>query len=357
MGRSPWRSLRVGRKEERRSTRLLAITSTLVLTLVLAACGGGAASPSEDPAATDGDGAEGETYSMSIAVVDPDVPSVPLLEAAELLRADGHDVTLEEVAEPELAIEGLVRGTFDFSGESISPALIAMQQDAPIVVIGDVVANEWALFAEEEIQSCEDLDGMRIGLFSEGSVATAMIRAWVEQECAGIEPEYLVIGGSDVRALALVAGEINATALTIADIAVLEQEGTAVNLLVDFGESLADLRPSALYANSDFVAENPGATQAFLAAILEVHDQINADPAYLEEIITKHLPEVDEAILESVAAEYVERGLFDAAALTEANLEFTIQFFVDAGVIESGLEVADVADLSHVQAAREELGS
>lgn len=351
MIRSHARSHDVGQGQERRPKVRVAVVAGAALALVLAACGNnGGQSPSD----AGGESASvGETYTMRIAVVDPDVPSVPLLEAAQVLEDAGHDVTVEEVAEPELAIEGLVRGNFDFSGESISPALIAIQEGAPIVVIGDVVGNEWALYAAEGIESCEDLDGMRIGLFSEGSVATAMVREWIDQECAGIEPEYLVIGGSDVRAQAMLAGEIDATALTIADIAVLEQDGTEVNLLVDFGESLSELRPSALYANSDFVSENPEATQAFLAAVLDVHDQINADPAYLEEIVMEHLPETDEAILESVAAEYVDKGLFDAAALTEENLAFTIQFFTDAGVIESGLEPSDIADLSHVEAARE----
>lgn len=349
MIRSQEGSTEVGREQKRPPKATVGFVAGTILALVLAACGtDGGEAPTD---AGDGSAPAGETYTMTIAVVDPDVPSVPLLEAAQVLEEAGHDVTVEEVAEPELAIEGLVRGNFDFSGESISPALIAIQEGAPIVVIGDVVGNEWALYAGEGIESCEDLDGMRIGLFSEGSVATAMVREWIEQECSGIEPEYLVIGGSDVRAQALLAGEIDATALTIADIAVLEQEGTEVNLLVDFGESLSELRPSALYANADFVAENPEATQAFLAAVLEVHDQINADPAYLEGIVMEHLPEVDEAILESVAAEYVEKGLFDAAALTEENLAFTIEFFVGAGVIDPGLEPADIADLSHVEAA------
>ena len=335
-------------RRARRVDRLWVAVLTAALTLLPA----GAVLAQEDPD-TDASPAATGPFSLSLAVVDPDVPSVPLMEAAQLLQEAGHDVTVEEVAEPELAIEGLVRGNFDVSGESISPALIAIQQGAPIVVIGDVVANEWALYAAEDISGCADLDGRRIGLFSEGAVATAMVREWIGQECPDIEPEYLVIGGSDVRAQALLAGEIDATALTIADIAVLEQEGTQVNLLADFGESLPELRPSALYANANFVTENPEATTAFLEAVLEVHDQINADPAYLVSIIQEHLPETDEAILDSVAAEYVERGLFDAAALTEENLQFTIDFFTNAGVIEAGLVPADIADLSYAEAARQ----
>lgn len=348
------RSRRQGAARPRmpRRARWAALLWAVMFTAALTLLPGGAALAQED-SETDASPAAMTPFSLSIAVVDPDVPSVPLMEAAQLLQEAGHDVTVEEVAEPELAIEGLVRGNFDVSGESISPALIAIQQGAPIVVIGDVVANEWALYASEDISECADLDGRRIGLFSEGAVATAMVRQWIGQECPGIEPEYLVIGGSDVRAQALLAGEIDATALTIADIAVLEQEGIQVNLLADFGESLPELRPSALYANANFVMENPEATTAFLEAMLEVHDQINADPAYLVSIIQEHLPETDEAILDSVAAEYVERGLFDAAALTEENLQFTIDFFTNAGVIEEGLEPADIAELSYAEAARQ----
>ncbi len=344
--------------------RLGLIPMTILALLLLAGCGGATETQdggadvgaTSDATGADADEAGGEPLAFTVAVVDPDIASVPLLAAIESLRDDGHAIESVEVAEPELAIEGLARNEFQFSGESISPALIAIQRGAPLQIIGDVVANPWAIYADETVAECADLHGKPFGIFSEGSVATAMARQWIEAECPGTEPEYLVLGGSDIRLQALLAGEINATALSVEDIVVLEQEAPGgFNLLANFAERLPDLRPSTLYGNADFIEENPEATTAFLAAVAEQHEMINADPQYLEEIVLEHLPETDEAVLEDVAQRYVEGGLFDVGGLNESNLEFTINFFEEAGVIEPGLTPEDVADLSYVQAAVEGL--
>ena len=341
----------------------------LALLLVLAACGTDGESgdtTTEDGVDTTSDGADtttadtgadgGETASFTVAVVEPDIAAVPVLAAVDALAEEGHEVETVEVAEPELAIEGLARREFEISGETISAALVAIQAGAPITIIGDVVGNAWVFYGRDDVTECADLDGTRIGIFSEGSVATAMIRQWINENCPDIEAEYLVLGGSDVRYQALVAGEIDATALDVGEGLLLEGEEGQYNLLADFSVDLDRLRPSAIYANSDFVSESPEAVQTYLEALLEQHQMINDDPAYLADLAVEHLGgELEDWQL--VAEAYVDNGLFDAAALTEDNLTYTIDFFEEAGVIEDGLTPDDVATLDPVQAAAEAVGS
>ena len=347
-----------------RNFRLPAAVAALLL--VVSACGGDSPADTVDGADgtegaadttnTAGDGEGVEIDSFTVAVVEPDIAAVPILEAVEQLAAEGYQVETVEVAEPELAIEGLARREFEISGETISAALIAIQADAPITIIGDVVGNAWVLYGREGFAECADLDGNRIGIFSEGAVATAMVRQWINENCPDISVDYLVIGGSDVRYQALVAGEIDATALDVGEGLLLEEEEGEFNLLADFSKDLPDLRPSAIYANSDFVAESPEAVQLYLEAVLEQHAQINEDPANLADLAVEHLGG-ELADWQLVAEAYVNNGLFDAAALTEENLAYTIKFFEDAGVIEPGLAPGDVANLDLVQAAKESVGS
>lgn len=361
----------------RRRRRFGAIA--LVATLALAACGGDddanpdsdatggepavtsddaesepAQSTSDTVAEDDGTASEpvADRASFTVAVIEPDITTVPLLAAIDDMRDEGYEVEVVELAEPELAIEGMARGDYAISAESTSPALIANERGAPVVLIGDVVGNQWGFYAQDGIESCDDLDGEPVGIFSEGAVATAMIRRWVDQNCESAEPQYLVIGGSDIRAQALQAGEITATALELADVAALEAAGTPLGEpLANFREDLPELHPQTIYASSDFLGESPDAAQAFIDAVANQHAQINADSAYLVGLVEKYLPGSVSDALARAAELYVEGGLFDVAALTEDNVQYTIDFFIEAGVIEDGMTAADAADLTFSQNA------
>jgi NitT/TauT family transport system substrate-binding protein len=291
-------------------------------------------------------GSGGDGGAFTVAYIEPDLTTVPLMAAVEATREAGFEIDTVELAEPELAIEGLANGDYAVSAEATSPALIAIQRGAPIKIVADVVGNQWAVYGGPDVTSCDDLVGRPFGIFSEGAVATAMARSWVAESCTEGEPDYLVIGGSDVRAQALLAGEIDATALEIADRITLADAGDEPNLVVDFGQQLPDLHPQTVYANTEFLVDNAEAAQTLIDALVAEHEAINADPGYLVSLVEQHLPDSVDDLLPEIAAAYVDAGLFEAAALTPENVQGTIDFFVAAGVIEEGLTAEQAADLS-----------
>lgn len=296
----------------------------------------------------------GDPKSFRVALIEPDLTTVPIIAALETMKGDGYEIEQVSLAEPELAIEGLAKGDYAISAEATSPALIANQQGAPIKVIADVVANQWGFYGQEGITTCDDLVGKPVGIFSEGAVATAMVRQWVDANCTAGQPEYLVIGGSDVRAQALQQGEIVATALELSDVAALADRGTPLPPpIVDFSTELRDVHPQTVYANSEFLTDNPEAAQAFVDALAEEHRKINEDPAYLVGLVEQYLPDSVTDSLESTATSYVEKGLFDATALDADNMAATIEFFVSAGVIEEGLTVEQASDLNFSDQAKD----
>lgn len=323
-----------------RTRRITAIA--LLTTLTATACGGGGVT-------TNADG----TLSFTVAVIEPDITAVPILAAVDAVRQAGHRIEVVELAEPELAIEGLAKGDYAISAEATSPALIAIQQGAPIKIIADVIGNQWAIYGKPGIASCDDLSGRPFGIFSEGAVATAITKDWVDNNCAeGKQPEYLTIGGSEVRAQALVSGQIDATPLELSDVVALEASGTSgFTQVVDFAEKMPHLHPQTVYANAEFLTEHRDVAQAFVTALVQTHAKINADPQHLVDLVAKYLPEEEPANVTRIAERYVEAKLFDAGALTEQNVQGTINFFARAGVIEQGLTAKDAADLSFVEAA------
>ncbi|GAB2873136.1 ABC transporter substrate-binding protein [Streptomyces mayteni] len=330
------RSLGTGRVRKRIRRDVAILGASLVLATALSGCGGG-----------------GTDTSFTVALIEPDITSVPLLAAIETVRQQGYDVSVQEAAEPELAIEGLVRGDYQFSAESTSPALIAISKGAPIRIVADVIGNQWAVYGSDQQTSCDQLDGRPFGIFSEGAVATAMVRQWVEHECSdGARPEYLTIGGSDARAQALLTGQIDATALELTDAITLERNASGeLPRLADFAEIFPGLHPQTVYANEDYLTGHPEASQTFVDALVAEHARINTEDGYLAALVRRHLPDAyadyDDASLDELASRYVDAGLFDAGGLTEESVQDTVDFFADAGVI-GPMRASDVADLSFV---------
>ncbi|MGW7078154.1 ABC transporter substrate-binding protein [Streptomyces sp. NPDC054866] len=291
--------------------------------------------------------------SFTVALIEPDLTTVPLLAAVDALRDQGHEVDVVELAEPELAVEGLAKGDYAISAEATGPALSAIEQNAPIKIIADVVGNQWALYGRSSVSSCDDLNGRPFGIFSEGAVATAIAKDWVDAECgAGKRPDYLTIGGSDVRAQALASGEIDATPLEVSDAVALESSGaTGLTKVVDFAERLPDLHPQTVYANGAFLTQHREVAQEFVTALVREHSKINADPRHLVGLVERYLPDEDQEDVATTARRYRDAKLFDAAALTRNNVQGTIDFFARAGVIERGMTTKDAADLSFIEEA------
>lgn len=306
-----------------------------------------------------GSGGGGSGRSFTVALTEPDITSVPLMEAVDQVRAAGYDVTIEETAEPELAVEGLIRGDYQFSAEATGPALMAIARGAPLRIVADMVGNQWAVYGAAATGDCGDLDGRAFGIFSEGAMATAMVRRWIEEACPeGARPQFLTIGDSETRTQALLGGEITATALEQSDAAHLAKsaKGRSLKRLADFRQVFPGLHPQTVYADEGYLEEHPEPAQALIDALIDVQRKINEEPGHLAGLVREHLPDTyAEDDLEDIAAPYVEQKLFDAAALTPAGVQDTIDFFVDTGAIEP-MDAAHVADLSFLDRNRTKRG-
>lgn len=344
----------------------------VVLPMVLAACSGGtgsstsasasASAASQAPEASGSTAASASelpgTKSFKVAVESPGVSTVAILAAIDDLNAQGYQVETPQVADPNLIMQGIGQGQFDFSSGSSASALIAIDKGAPVKIIGDRVGNEWELVSISSITDCAGLDGKRLAHHSETAVGTVMERNWLAQTCPGTKPNELIIAGSDNRANALKAGQVDASELELSDgISLFATEGDKFHVLTSFAKTLPDLKPSTIYGSSDFMSKNPGTTVAFLKAILEENRKISKDADYLKQLVLKYIPNVNQDTLDEVTKQYVELGLFEPdGGLTESSLEYTINFFADAGSVSKDLTPDKAGDLSYLQTALEQLG-
>lgn len=347
------------------------LVAPLALLLLISACSGTGSSPSAAASQSTGASApapsgsqaaalpEPETKKFTVAFTSPGVSSVPLLQAIDDLNAQGFEIDAPVVGESELAVQGVFQGQFQFSSGTTNGVLLANQQGGNIKIITSRVANEWTVYATNDIADCKALEGKKLAIHSEGAVSTAMVKNWVDTECPGTKPDYLIVEGSQNRLAALLAGQIDASPLELADAIVLEQKGgDKYHVLTSLAETLPNLKPTTVYGNGDFMAKNPGTTEALIKAQLEVHRKIAEDPAYFKQIILKHLPDTDQGTLDTVIERYLDLGLFDPnGGLSEEDLKYTIDFFSKASdEIKPGLTVDDVAQLSYVNAVLDVIG-
>jgi NitT/TauT family transport system substrate-binding protein len=286
------------------------------------------------------------------------VGEVTLLAAMDDLRGEGYTIETPQVDDPSLIAQGVSQGQFQFTQGDTVAALRTMQAGGKLKIVGEQIGNVWQIVTDSEIQACADLSGRSVGVFAVGSFNDASVRAYIFQNCPGTEVEMLVLGDSTARAAAMLAGTLDASPLEIGDaVPLLIEGGDRFHVLADLAKTLPGLRPSAIVANTDFLAANAGTVRALLKAHILQNRKVADDPAYLRELILKYVPAIDQSNLDQVIEAFTTSGLFDVnGGVTADNLEYTMQFFVGSQSIQPGLTLETVADLSHLDAVLVDVG-
>lgn len=286
-----------------------------------------------------------------------DFADVPSLMAHDLLAEQGYEIEPTFFGQPELAVEALARGDVDIGSGSTRQYWAAVEKGANIATIMEQTANEWQIVAVPGIETCADLHGRRLAQHSEGAAGKAMSDAYIAEHCPGTEPLLLYIPGSENRAAALLAGEIDATPLALADVLQLEQDAPGrFHTLTNFALDLPRLKTIGVYANRDLAAEHPEAVQDYIQALLTVHRRINEDPNLIEQAAARYV-DLDPNVLSQVADASLAINAWDVnGGMTESDLEYTLDFYARAGNLEPDLTVADVADLSFLEEVLAEMG-
>jgi ABC-type nitrate/sulfonate/bicarbonate transport system substrate-binding protein len=357
-----------------RRTRILRGGSLLVAgTLLLAACSSGAspspstAAPTSAPPASQPASAEPTptelpgTKEFTIGFTSAGLSSAPFLAAIDALNNSGYTIDVQILDQSELVTEGVSSGDFAFGSGANNSSMAAVEKGANLKVVVARVNNEWTLYARTDITDCAGLGGKTLAIHSQGAVSTAMVKNYVATTCAGTEPNYVVIEGSNNRVAAMLADEIDASPLELSDSITIEaQAADRYHLISSFAADLPDLQTTSIYVNGDFAEENPGSVLAVVKAVLEQHRKIEGDAAYLKSIAEEFVGDaINPDTIDEATQKYVELEMFPTdGGLTEDNLAYTAEFFGPDGTgsTEALLEVDQFADLSFLQLALDELG-
>ena len=281
-----------------------------------------------------------------------------LLIAIERAKARGVDVEVTAFKSEDLATQAVINGQADV-GQG-TPYAAIQKVNVPIRFFYQLYSLLFFPVVNKEFyKSWKDLDGQEITVHARGSGTEAIV--YLVAKVEGIKFKNLsYVPGSDVRALALLRGNIKATILDSNNKNYVMREAPEKFLILPLGELKAS--DEALFATKAFLDKNQAAVTILVEELLRVSREINANPKFVAEErkklgLLKDLPAKLEADITPYFEEAVKNGIIanDGGAALAPKTD--LDFFTLAGQLKGeNLKAEDFWDLAPLKAAISKLG-
>ena len=320
--------------------RMLSVVSLVTIAVVI----GGLASD------TRGQGRTKIRYALGDVI---SIDELPLLIAVEQAKARGVDVEVTAFKSEEVATQAVINGQADI-GQG-TPYAAIQKVNVPIRFFYQLSALQFfPVVNKESYKSWKDLDGQEIAVQGRGSGTEAiMILAAKEHGIKYKNVSY--VPGSQVRALALLKGNIKATILDASNKNMVMKDAPDKFVILPLGNLKAS--DEALFATREFLDKNQAGVRIFLEELIKANRAINANPKWvLEERkklgLLKDLPAKMEDEILPFYQEAVQNGVFPNDGGGEAAAKNDLEFYGLSGAIKGeNLKVDDFWYLAPLKAA------
>ncbi|MBI2371042.1 MAG: ABC transporter substrate-binding protein [Deltaproteobacteria bacterium] len=271
-----------------------------------------------------------------------DMGDIPSLLAWKLLAEKGYEVTPRVFAKTELAVQAVVRGDTDIGAAASIAVVKAIEQGMDLRIIGEQVKNEWQLMTPASIRDPKQLEGKRVAYHGPFTVTEALVK-WMAKHYS-IRPQWMIIPGSEVRAEALMRGQIDATPAEIADVVnVLESRPGAFHVLISYARIFPNLHGTVYVARTDVLQKQPEMVEAMLEAVLRMHRQIEENPGVVTEQAPKLLSGQKPSQMAAIAKDYRDLKIWEVnGGLDRARNEESLKFYIDSGLVKKQLKTEQV---------------
>ena len=263
-----------------------------------------------------------------------DMGDIPSLLAWEQLKKQGIEVVPTFFPKTDLAVQAVVAGEADIGSAAGIAVVKAVESGLNVRIIGEQVRNEWQLVTPVSFKDPKQLDGKRVGYHAPITVTEALVK-WMAQHYK-ITPNWMIIPGSEVRAEALMRGQLDATPAEIGDVLnILSAKPGQFHVLISYAKIFPQLIGSMYFARADYVQKNSATVEAVLEAILRVHRSAEERPALVKESTLRLLPETKPELIEATAAAYKELRIWDVnGGASKDRGDASIKFFEEAGLLK-----------------------
>ena len=281
-----------------------------------------------------------------------DMGDIPSLLAWEQLKKQGIEIVPHYFPKTDLAVQAVLAGEADIGSAAGIAVVKAVESGMNLRVVGEQVRNEWQLVTPVSFKDPKQLDGKRVGYHAPITVTEALVK-WMANHYK-INPQWMIIPGSDVRAEALMRGQLDATPAEIGDVLnILHAKPGQFHVLISYAKTFPQLIGSMYFARADFLQKNSATVESMLEAILRAHRSAEERQASVKENAMRLLPETKPELINAIAGAYKELKIWDVnGGAGKDRGEASIKFFEDAGLLKKGAvtfqQAFDMAPLDRV---------
>ncbi|MGD9739396.1 MAG: ABC transporter substrate-binding protein [Bauldia sp.] len=285
-----------------------------------------------------------------LIVVEPQTPLVLnsvmwLADQLGYYEAEGVDVELVPVNDTPTAVAALLAGQGDMANISLASALATVAQN--LLPMKAVTSPDkflpFSIVANNSIQSPADLAGKTFGVAAVGSLDYTLSN--IVFNAIGVDPAsvtFVAIGPPPQRGAALIAGQIDATTMSIGTFLGLEDKSN-IHVLVPVDEFLAHagVLNKVNVVPDTVLAERRDEVEAVVRALTRLSRDFAADPNLWVEAMVVARPDYARENLETLATQ------FQCAWSVNGGMDLAT---IETGVVET-YATEELAGLRQVELA------
>jgi len=270
--------------------------------------------------------------------IDFTVIKISTVVAVARMQEQGWNVEARFIESNENVVQSLVQGDSDAVNLALPSVLAAVSGDVPLTVFAGGSKFGFTVVGNADINSPEDATGKRVAYQATISAGTLASQLWTLGTDA--EPQFLTMPGSAARTEALIAGQLDAVAVSAGFDAEIEGQAPGrFKVVYDPLSQYPFLLDTVLAYNGDLDPQKQAFLEALLAEQIKVVQEFQADTSYLEEMLKEYDVTVYPLLDTLVSL------MFDDIGVSAANVDKQIELMVETGQIDADAGLPTGADL------------
>lgn len=222
--------------------------------------------------------------------------------------AEGVDVEFVRVEQTPSALQALAAGEGEMANVSVDGLLLLVAQGATDLkaVVSPNKSLPYVIVAKDDIRSVAELAGRKFGVGRVGSLDHSLSMKVLASEGLDTDSlEVLAIGQPGVRAQALVAGQIDATTMSIG-VWMSIPDKTGYHILIDQAPyyAAAPVINKVNVVTQKVLDERRPEVEGVIRALIKISRDFAADPNAWAAAMVPYAPNTDEAGLQSLATTF-----------------------------------------------------
>jgi NitT/TauT family transport system substrate-binding protein len=202
----------------------------------------------------------------------------------------GLDVELVVIRASDVGIQALAGGSLDIAGSASDAPIAAVEKGLDLVIIGGIINGlTQSIMAGKKFKTYQDLRGATFGAISLTSGVTFALRQVLKTKGLEYPRDYklLVIGGTPQTYAALVAGQIDAAALSLPVNYAAEEQG--FNEIGKFVDVIPNYQLAALSTKRSWAEKNRPVVVRVMKAMAETMRWLHANKEAAAAFLAKEM--------------------------------------------------------------------